>query len=67
MSKLLKFITEQNEIDENKNLEDNTVNDLLMKTKLFLKITRLVIENTKISIYKKNGKIAEFFSMYIFF
>lgn len=37
--------------------------DLLTKIKLFLKITRLVIENAKIFAQNANGKEQEFFTM----
>jgi hypothetical protein len=41
----------------------NTSLDVLMKIKLFLKISRIVIENTKEIINNFKGQRAEFFQM----
>ena len=67
MSKLLKYISDNNSQNENEGINnkngDYFINDLLTKTKLFLKISRLVIENAKKYIETKTEKVKEFFSM----
>jgi len=49
---------------ENLTLNSNFTSDLLMKTKLFLKITTLIKENAKSTAEEKIGKAKEFFIMY---
>lgn len=48
---------------ENSNSQSNFINDLLNKTKIFLKMTRLIIENAKSNADLKAGKSNEFFKM----
>jgi hypothetical protein len=60
MSKLSKHLIEEN----TKTTKPPT--EMLMKTKLFFKITRLIIENSKNSVENSSEKQKEFFKMYIF-
>jgi len=57
MSKLAKHLLEEKE----KSLKPPA--DLLLKTKLFLKITRLIIDNSKSSAEMNFDKQKEFFRM----
>jgi len=45
------------------NSQFNILNNLLNKTKIFLKITRLIIDNAKYNVYAKSEKSKEFFQM----
>lgn len=57
MSKLLKYIAEEKENNINSNP------NLLLKNKLFLKITQLIIENANESLKNAENKQKEFFTM----
>jgi len=57
MSKLSKYLIEE------KNKLEKPPTEILLKTKIFLKITRLIIDNSKNSIEKSNDKQKEFFKM----
>ncbi len=57
MSKLSKHLIEE----KDKSLKPAT--EILFKTKIFLKITRLIIENSKASVENSNDKQKEFFKM----
>lgn len=88
MSKLIKYITDENSFDsldcnndirinnnpeqeikssetgtDKNNMQINYLNDKLSKTKIFLKMTRLIIENANYNVETKNGKSKEFFQM----
>jgi hypothetical protein len=66
MSKLLtSFSIHQNNEEENINIENNhnLSNEILIKLKLFLKITRLVQSQTKEEIENSNEEKNKFFSM----
>jgi len=57
MSKLSKYLIEE----KDKSLKPPA--EILLKTKIFLKITRLIIENSKTSVENSNDKQKEFFKM----
>ena len=57
MSKLTKYLNEEKDI----NLIPST--EILLKSKIFLKITRLIIDNAKISVENSDKKQMEFFRM----
>lgn len=50
---------------ENYETMNSSIMDLLTKIKIFLKITRLVVQNAKEEIQRASGKEQEFFTMYI--
>ncbi len=57
MSRLSKHLIDEKE----KNSKPQT--EILLKTKIFLKITRLIIDNSKISVENSGDKQKEFFKM----
>lgn len=57
MTKLSKYLAEE----KDKNLKPAT--ETLMKLKIFLKITRLIIDNSKFSMENSSQKQTEFFKM----
>jgi len=57
MSKFSKHLIEE----KDKSLKSPT--EILFKTKIFLQITRLIIENAKSSVEKSSEKQKEFFKM----